>query len=76
MLERNFFMVNMLDQKILKILSSGKSLDRYERILHCLNAVPVDSNEYEEQPKQSSKRIRCLAYGFISSRKAILIIKE
>ena len=43
-------MVNMLDQKILKILSSGKSLDRYERILHCLNAVPVDSNEYEEQP--------------------------
>ena len=41
-----------------------------------VSLIRVDSNEYEEQPKQSSKRIRCLAYGFISSRKTILIIKE
>lgn len=65
-----------MEQEVLKILSSGKSPDRYKKVLQCLNAVPVDSNEYEEQPKQSSKRIRCLAYGFISSRKTILIIKE
>lgn len=36
-----------MENEVLKILSSGKSLDRYKRVLHLLNCK--DSGEYEEE---------------------------
>lgn len=36
-----------MEQEVLKILSSGKSLDRYKKVLHLLNCE--DSGEYEEE---------------------------
>ena len=43
-----------MEQEVLKILSSGKCLNRYKRVLHLLNGE--DSGEYEEEkqpPKES-----------------------
>ncbi len=62
-----------MEQEVLKILSSGKSPDRYERILHCLNAVPVDSNEYEEE---QPRRKQFLGWGCIRKNLSVLIIAQ
>lgn len=40
-----------MEQEVLKILSSGKCLDRYKRVLHLLNGE--DSDKYKKkQPRR------------------------
>lgn len=57
-----------MEQEILKILSSGKSLDRYKSVLHLLNSE--DSGEYEKQPQRKV----FLGWGCIFNNKSVLII--
>jgi len=60
-----------MEQEILKILSSGKSLDRYKKVLQLLNNE--DCGEYEaEQPQ----RKRFLGWGCIGKNKSVLIIAQ
>lgn len=61
-----------MEQEVLKILSSGKSLDRYERVLHLLNSE--DSGEYEEDQPQRKKRF--LGWGCIGKNSSVLIIAQ
>ena len=44
-----------MEQEVLKILSSGKSLDRYKKVLHLLNCE--DSGEYEEEEQPPEEAI-------------------
>ncbi len=62
-----------MEQEVLKILSSGKSPDRYKKVLQCLNAVPVDSNEYEEE---QPRRKQFLGWGCIRKNLSVLIIAQ
>ena len=50
-----------MEQEILKMLSSGKSLDRHKRVLHLLNSE--DSGEYEEEKQPQRKQF--LGWGCI-----------
>lgn len=60
-----------MEQEVLKIMSSGKSLDRYEKVLHLLNSE--DSGEYEaEQPQ----RKQFLGWGCIGKNISVLIIAQ
>ena len=61
-----------MEQEILKILSSGKSLDRYKSVLHLLNSE--DSGEYEEE-KQPQRKV-FLGWGCIFKNKSVLIIAQ
>lgn len=62
-----------MEQEILKILSSGKSLDRYKKVLHLLNRD--DSGEYEEK-EQPRRKKRFLGWGCISKNTSVLIIAQ
>ncbi len=59
-----------MEQEVFKILSSGKSLDRYKSVLHLLNSE--DSGEYEEE-KQPQRKV-FLGWGCIFKNKSVLII--
>lgn len=50
-----------MEREVLKMLSSGKSLDRHKRALHLLNSE--DSGEYEEEKQPQRKRF--LGWGCI-----------
>lgn len=65
-----------MEQEVLKILSSSKSPDRYKKILQYLNAVPVDSNEYEEDEEQPQSKKRFLGWGCIGKNLSVLIIAQ
>lgn len=52
-----------MEQEVLKILSSGKSLDRYKRVLHLLNG---------KQPQ----RKQFLGWGCIGKNISVLIIAQ
>ncbi|MEZ3514509.1 MAG: hypothetical protein K1W37_04420 [Lachnospiraceae bacterium] len=60
-----------MEQEILKMLSSGKSLDRHKRVLHLLNSE--DSGECEEE-NQPQPRKRFLGWGCIRKNLSVLII--
>lgn len=53
-----------MEQEVLKILSSGKSLDRYKKVLHLLNGE--DSGDYEEEIHPQRKRF--LGWGCIRKK--------
>lgn len=61
-----------MEQEVLKILSSGKSLDRYKKVLHLLNYE--DSGEYEEEEQPQRKQF--LGWGCISKNTSVLIIAQ
>ena len=61
-----------MEQGILKILSSGKSLDRYKKVLHLLNGE--DSGEYEEE--EQPRRKQFLGWGCIRKNLSVLIIAQ
>lgn len=61
-----------MENEVLKILSSGKSLDRYKRVLHLLNCK--DSGEYEEE--KQSQRKQFLGWGCIGKNISVLIIAQ
>lgn len=61
-----------MEQEILKILSSGKSLDRYKKVLHLLNCE--DSGEYEEEEQPQRKQF--LGWGCIRKNLSVLIIAQ
>lgn len=42
-----------MEQEVLKILSSGKSLNRYKRVLHLLNDEDSDKYKKKTAPKES-----------------------
>lgn len=42
-----------MEQEVLKILSSGKCLDRYKRVLHLLNGEDSDKYKKKTAPKES-----------------------
>ena len=58
-----------MEQEVLKMLSSGKSLDRHKRVLHLLNSE--DSGEYEE--KNSPKGSDSLAGAAFSKTNLCLL---
>lgn len=62
-----------MEQEILKILSSGKGLDRYKKVLHLLNSE--DCGEYEEK-EQPQRKKRFLGWGCISKNISVLIIAQ
>lgn len=41
-----------MEQEVLKILSSGKDLGRYKKVLHLLNNEDCGEYEEEEQPQR------------------------
>lgn len=59
-----------MEQEVLKILSSGKSLDRYKKVLYLLNGE--DSDDYEEEIQPQRKRF--LGWGCIRKNLSVLII--
>lgn len=59
-----------MEQEVLKILSSGKSLGRYEKVLYLLNN---DCGEYEEQPHRKKQ---FLGWGYISKNVSVLIAQK
>ena len=59
-----------MEQEVLKILSSGKSLDRYKKVLYLLNCE--DSDDYEEEIQPQRKRF--LGWGCIRKNLSVLII--
>mgnify|MGYP006964299418 CR=1 FL=1 len=61
-----------MEREVLKMLSSGKSLDRHKRALHLLNSE--DSGEYEEEKQPQRKRF--LGWGCIFKSKSVLIIAQ
>ncbi len=61
-----------MEQEILKILSSGKSLDRYKKVLHLLNNEDFGEYEEEEQPR----RKQFLGWGCIRKNLSVLIIAQ
>lgn len=61
-----------MEQEVLKILSSGKSLGRYERVLQLLNSE--DCGEYEAEQPQRKKRF--LGWGCIGKNLSVLIIAQ
>lgn len=61
-----------MEQEVLKILSSGKNLNRYERVLHLLNSE--DSGECEEENQPQRKRF--LGWGCIRKNLSVLIIAQ
>lgn len=61
-----------MEQEVLKILSGGKSLDRYKKVLHLLNSE--DSGEYEEEKQPQRKRF--LGWGCIRKNLSVLIIAQ
>lgn len=61
-----------MEQEVLKILSSGKCLNRYKRVLHLLNSE--DSGECEEEKQPQRKRF--LGWGCIFKNKSVLIIAQ
>lgn len=65
-----------MEQEVLKILSSGKSPDRYKKILQYLSAVPVDGDEYEEDEEQPQRKKRFLGWGCIRKNISVLIIAQ
>lgn len=54
-----------MEQEVLKILFSGKSLDRYERVLHVPNSE--GPGKYEENEGQPQRK-RFLGWGRIGIR--------
>lgn len=62
-----------MEQEVLKILSSGKRLDRYKKALHLLNNKDCGEYEEEEQP-QRKKRI--LGWDCIFKNTSVLIIAQ
>lgn len=61
-----------MEQEVLKILSSGKSLDRYKKVLHLLNCE--DPDDYEEEQPQRKKRF--LGWCCIGKNTSVLIIAQ
>lgn len=61
-----------MEQEILKMLSSRKSLDRHKRVLHLLNSE--DSGEYEEENQPQRKQF--LGWGCIGKNISALIIAQ
>lgn len=59
-----------MEQEVLKILSSGKSLDRYKKVLHLLNSE--DCGEYEAEQPHRKKRF--LGWGCIGKNTSVLIV--
>ena len=59
-----------MNEKVMKILNSGKSLDRYKKVLQLLN--DKDCGEYEEQPQ----RKKFLGWGCLSKNTSTLIITQ
>ncbi len=63
-----------MEQEVLKILSSGKSTERYERVLHLFNSE--DSGEYEEDEEQPQRKKRFLGWGCMRNNLSVLIIAQ
>lgn len=61
-----------MEQEVLKILSSGKGLDRYKKVLHLLNNE--DCGEYEAEQPQRKKRF--LGWGCMRNNLSVLIIAQ
>lgn len=62
-----------MEQEVLKALSSGKSLDKYKKVLHLLNAE--DCGEYEETNNRSQKKF--LGWGRLYKKnKSVFIITQ
>lgn len=61
-----------MEQEVLKILSSGKGLDRYKKVLHLLNNE--DCGEYEEEEQLQRKKF--LAWGCMRNNLSVLIIAQ
>lgn len=60
-----------MEQEVLKILSSGKCLDRYKRVLHLLNGeIPTSTRKNSPEGKYS------LAGAVSSKNKSVLIIAQ
>lgn len=59
-----------MEQEVLKVLSSGKSLDRYKKILHLLSKE--DCGEYEEE----QPRRKFLGWGCLNKNKSVFIITQ
>ncbi len=73
-----------MEQEILKMLSSGKSLDRHKRVLHLLNSKDSGECEEENQPPKEAipwlglhqKKLICAYYSIKGGKcKWLLCVK-
>lgn len=59
--------MDIVDEKVTKVLSGGKSPGRYLEVMRLLNHE--DYGEYEEQPRKM-----ILGWGCVNKNKSMLII--